>query len=359
MNFNFKHHILQMDRYQTSEGRDLERGLRLDRNEKVSTFSQEVLNDIFSSFQGFSLSASPDAASLYEKISGNLNIDKDHIFVTAGITEGIRILYDLYTQEGDNVICLDPTYPMYWIYAEMYKVEYRKFTYNKTSLKPNDKSLYDQIDDKTKIVFIPNPNLPIESCFSVNEINKIAAICMKKNILLVIDEAYYYFGAPTVLDLVKDFKNLIVFRTFSKAYGLAAIRLGFMVGDPELINYFSKSRSIVESNTLSMQVAEYFIDHQELREGHVQEVKQGAQYIHQELEKLGLRYYGGELTNGLVIFLESGEDSNKIVLFMEQQNIYIRGSFESPFENVIRISLGSLEAMEKFIYYLKVYMEDK
>ena len=132
-----------------------------------------------------------------------------------------------------------------------------------------------------------------------------------------------------------------------------------MVGDPELINYFSKSRSIVESNTLSMQVAEYFIDHQELREGHVQEVKQGAQYIHQELKKLGLRYYGGELTNGLVIFLESGEDSNRIVLFMEQQNIYIRGSFESPFENVIRISLGYLEAMEKFIYYLKVYMEDK
>ena len=81
-----------MVRYQTSEGRDLERGLRLDRNEKVSTFSQEVLNDIFSSFQGFSLSASPDAASLYEKISGNLNIDKDHIFVTAGITEGIRSL---------------------------------------------------------------------------------------------------------------------------------------------------------------------------------------------------------------------------------------------------------------------------
>ena len=125
-----------MVRYQTSEGRDLERGLRLDRNEKVSTFSQEVLNDIFSSFQGFSLSASPDAALLYEKISSNLNIDKDHIFITAGITEGIRILYDLYTQEGDNVICLDPTYPMFRIYAEMYKVEYRKFTYNKTSLKP-------------------------------------------------------------------------------------------------------------------------------------------------------------------------------------------------------------------------------
>ena len=132
-----------------------------------------------------------------------------------------------------------------------------------------------------------------------------------------------------------------------------------MVGDPELINYFSKSRSIVESNTLSMQVAEYFIDHQKLREGHVQEVKQGAQYIHQELKKLGLRYYGGELTNGLVIFLESEDESNRIVLFMEQQKIYIRGSFESPFENVIRISLGSLEAMEKFISYLKVYMENK
>jgi len=357
MDFSFKHHIQQMDRYQTSEGRDLEVGLRLDRNEKVSTFPQEILDDVFSSFQGFSLSASPDAASLYEKISDDLNMEKDHIFVTTGITEGIRVLYDLYAQEGDNVICLDPTYPMYWIYAEMYKIEYRKFTYNESTLKPDYESLYNQIDNKTKIVFIPNPNLPIESCFSIDEIKKIASICMEKNVLLVIDEAYYYFGAPTVLDLIKDFKNLIVFRTFSKAYGLAAIRLGFMVSNPELINYFSKSRSIVESNTLSMQVAEYFLEHPVLRESHVQEVKQGAQYIHQELKKLGLRYYGGEFTNGLVIFLKSGEDSNKIVLFMEQQKIYIRGAFEAPFENVIRISLGSLEAMEKFIYYLKIYLD--
>ena len=104
---------------------------------------------------------------------------------------------------------------------------------------PKLDSLYDKLDRDTRFVFIPNPNLPIESCFSIEKIKEIAEICRKNHTMLVIDEAYYFFGAPTVMDLVENYENLIVFRTFSKAYGLAGLRIGFMVSQPQNINNIS------------------------------------------------------------------------------------------------------------------------
>jgi len=356
MDFFVKPHIKKLERYQTSIGRDLDQGVRLDRNEKVSDFSKKEINDILSIFNNYSLSASPEAFSLYHKIAKSLNISKDNIFVTCGITEGIRILYDFCTNPGDNVICLDPTYPMYWIYANMYEVKYRKISYNSRSLVPDMDTLYDQMDEKTRFVFIPNPNLPIESCFSVDDIRNILEKCRSNNTMLVIDEAYYFFGAPSVLKLINQYENLIVFRTFSKAYGLAGLRIGFMVSQTQNIDKISKSRSLVESNTLSMQIAEYFLEHTEFLDQHVQEVKEGSSFIQKELTQLGLRWYGGNYTNGILIYLKSKKDSEDFVAYLKKKKIYIRGSFEPPFESTVRVSIGAKSKMEVFVNGLKEWL---
>ena len=126
-----------------------------------------------------------------------------------------------------------------------------------------------------------------------------------------------------------------------------------MVSQPQNIDYLSKSRSIVESNTLSMQIAEYLIDHPELRDEHIKEVKEGSMYLQEELDKLGLRWYGGNFTNGILIFLKSKEDSDNLVSFLGEKKIYIRGAFEPPFDCCIRVSLGPKPQMGKFIQSLK------
>ena len=356
MEFFIKPHIKKLKRYQTSLGRDLDHGIRLDRNEKVSDFSKEVMDDIFGIFKNYSLSASPEALPLYHKIADTLNISENKIFVTCGITEGIRILYDFCTNPGENVICLDPTYPMYWIYADMYQVEYRKMSYDTDSLAPDMNTLYSQLDEKTRFVFIANPNLPIESCFTVDEIRNIAEKCRKNNTVLVVDEAYHYFGAPSVLELIEEYENIIVFRTFSKAYGLAGLRIGFMVSQTKNIDNISKSRSLVESNTLSMQIAGYFLEHSEHRDRHVQEVKEGSAYLQEQLNKLELRWYGGNYTNGILIFLKDKEASSNFVAYLRERGIYIRGSFDAPFEATIRVSIGSKDYMEKFITSFKKWL---
>lgn len=356
MKKHFKPHINNIVRYQTSIGRDLEKGLRLDRNEKVSNFPSEVSADIFNRFKSYSLSASPDPNTLYQKIAMSLGIQKEKIYITNGITEGIRILFETLTNPGDNVVVLDPTYPMYSIYARIYQNEYRKFGFKK-DLSPDWDSLYQGIDESTTMVMIPNPNLPIENMFSIEEVRHIADKCKENQAVLVIDEAYHYFGASSVLELIDDYENLVVMRTFSKAYGIAGIRLGFMISSVENIQYLSKTRSLVESNTLSMEVAAYMLDHPELLQEHVREVKEGAQYIQKELTKLGFRWFGGNFTNGILIFLNNENETKDLVEWLKGKNIYIRGAFEPPYNICVRVSIGPKEIMKIFADAFRNWLE--
>lgn len=354
----FKPHIDNLVRYQTSFGRDLNEGLRLDRNERVSNFSPAVFEDILNKFKSYSISASPDTDVLYRKIAKFLDIPKEMIYITSGITEGIRILFETLTNPGENVIVLHPTYPLYSIYAKMYQIEYRKFGFKK-DLSPDWDSLYRSIDDKTTMVMIPNPNLPVECMFSVEEIRCIADKCREHSAALVIDEAYHYFGAPTVMKLIDEYDNLVVMRTFSKAFGLAGIRLGFMISTLENIRYLSKTRSLVETNTLSAGIAEYMLDHPQYMYDHVQEVKEGGKYLQDEFTKLGLRWFGGNYTNGILIFLKNEDETGSLIDYLKKRKIYIRGAFEPPYNICIRVSIGQREMMEIFIKALKCWLEQR
>lgn len=345
-------------RYQTSLGRDLDHGLKLDRNEKVSNFSEDVIADIFKKFPPYSLNVSPESDVLYQKISQSLGIPKEKIYITNGITEGIKLLFETLTNPGENVIVLNPTYPMYSIYAQMYQTKYCKFGY-KADLSPDWESFYSNISNDTALVMIPNPNLPIESMFTLEEVRCIADKCKEHEAILVIDEAYHYFGAPTVLGLIDEYKNLVVMRTFSKAYGLAAIRLGFMASSAENIQYLSKTRSIVESNAFSMGIAEYLLDHPELMQNHVREVKKGSKYLQNELTKLCFRWHGGNFTNGMLVFLDNHDDANDLIENLKKRKIYIRGAFEPPYDSCVRVSIGPQKIMEIFIDALRDWMKRK
>lgn len=358
MKKHFKEHLKQLTRYQTSVGRDLEHGIRLDRNERVSDFSPEVLADVLAQFKGYSLPISPDSESLYKAIAANLQMPRESIYIVGGITEGIRILYETLSKPGDNVVSLDPTYPFYAIFPKIFQVEYRKFGF-KPDFSLDWDSLYRNIDDQTVMVTIPNPNLPIESVLTVDEVRDVARKCAQHGAALVIDEAYHYFGAPTVLDLIKEFDNLVVMRTFSKAYGMAGMRLGFMVSRPDNIEYLSKTRSLVESNTFSMAIAEYMLNHLELRDEHVRQIQEGRAYVKGALAGMGAKVFGGDLTNGMLIFLETPEQSKDLVAFLRERKIYIRGNFEPPCDACVRVSIGERSAMEKFIAGFETWLGEK
>ena len=356
MKSHFKPHISAMNRYQTSTGRDLEAGLRLDRNERVADTGHETLSEIWASLPPYILNVTPDIGALYEKIAAEHGVGRDKVYIGQGITECTRFMYETLTNPGENVVVLDPTYPMYWIYAEMFQVEYRKFTYG-ADHKPDWDTLYANIDDKTAMVVVASPNLPIESAFDEAEIRKLADYCKAHDVVLAIDEAYHGFGSYSALDLVDSYDNLVVLRTFSKAWGLPAIRLGYMISQPQNIEYVSKTRSLVETNALSLGVAMYALDHQHLRDDHVREVKAGAAYIRGEFDSLGLEWHGGDFTNGITVFFNSPAESKAVYAFMRERKIYIRGSFEPPYDSCVRISIGPVHIMTRFVDALKEWLD--
>ena len=137
---------------------------------------------------------------------------------------------------------------MYQVYSDIFKTKLIKIGYNK-DYKLNRKQLIDIINRKNiKVLFIPNPNQPIEDIISKNEMTKLCKICNKKKILLVVDEAYYMFGAPTAASLIKKFNNIIILRTFSKSLGIPSVRFGFILANKKIISIMNSYRLSYESN---------------------------------------------------------------------------------------------------------------
>ncbi|MCX7177008.1 MAG: histidinol-phosphate transaminase [Proteobacteria bacterium] len=343
----FKKQILEVTRIRTSRGRDLS-GLRLDRNERVSCLPEAIVQEIFRQFKPWDLAAHPEPDAFRQKAAAFVGVTPEQIYILNGITEGIRILFETLCTPTNNVVVLDPTYPMYRVWAQLAGVEYRPFTYDER-LVPDHGTLDASLDGNTAMVMVPNPNLPVESAFTLEELSRIALRCEQNGTALVVDEAYHHFGTESAVGLLARHPNLLVMRTFSKAFGLASIRLGYAVGSAENIAYLSQTRGLVESNTLSLGLGSYMLNHLDIVETHVQEVKNGANYLHEELTKTGVRWHGGLVTNGMLIFLDGPEQSDSLIRFLADRKIYVRGGFGSPFDGAIRVTIGAEYAMREFI----------
>ncbi len=348
MRNRYKPHLLKIMRSRTSVDRDMDEGLCLDRNERVSHFPDGVISDIFRHIPKYAFNAYPDPERFYKKLSGWLKVPASRIYVTNGVTEGMRVIFETLVSPGDQVIIISPTFPMYQIYSEIYQARVHNVGFQE-DLSMDMKGLYNAVNDDTCLVCVPNPNLPVESVLDLPELKRLADKCKKHGAVLIVDEAYYFFGSQTAAGLIDEYDNVIILRSFSKAFGLAGARLGCIMSNDANIEYLSKTRSLVESNWLSMFVGEYMLDHSGIMEDYVKQTKEGAAYVKSELTRMGFKWFGGSVTNGLLIFLNDKAEVDDLLAALKKAKIYIRGSFGQPIENCARLTLGPRPAMEKFI----------
>lgn len=343
-----KKNIVNLKRVQTSTDRDLLKGINLDRNEKVDIFSSRTQKKITNTLSKPIFNSTPDITPLYNELSKFHRVKKENIYITQGITECISHLIFSLIHKDDEVITLNPTYPMYEIIFKLNNVKYKTWNFDK-NFKLNLNSLKKIISKKTKMLFIVNPNLPIEYEFSKKLKKEIYSICRKKNIILVYDEAYFHFGSISEINNTLNQKNTIVMRTFSKAWGLPGIRLGYMITNKKLNSYVSKCRSLVETNGFSYEIAKWALKNKQILNQNVRNIKNGQKYLVNELKKNNFEYFGGETTNSILIKLQSKKLCNNLILFLKKKKIYIRGGFNAPIENFVRVSLGPPKILKKFV----------
>ena len=343
-----KPHLRNIKRIRIPENRDLENGLRLNRNEKVENWGNEIVREIFHNKPDWFLSAYPDSSNLYKKISKYINIDESKIMLTSGMDSGIKTLYEIITEPGDRVGVSGPTYAMYYVYSKIFQTNLTEIQYSLKTLKLDWKQLNDFIDSNPVMLFLPNPNQPIEDALSKDQIAEIAERTKKNKTLFVVDEAYFMFGCESAMDLINEFENLVVLRTFSKGFGVPSIRLGFMVSNEDNMEVLSKTRFAHESNSLRNAVAEYLLDHYDIVDGYVQKVIKGRTYVKEQLANLGIKC-NGENANYLLVDLVNTEKRDKIVEFLEKNLVYVKGNFSSPWDKYMLITVGPMQLMERFV----------
>lgn len=345
--------LKSIDRIRIPESRDLEKGLRLDRNEKVDFWPKDFLINIFSAKPEYFMSVYPEhiIGSFYDKLSNYLKVNRSQIILTSGIDGAIKTLFEVMTSPGDVVGILSCSYAMYKVYSMLFQVSLHEVGY-KRDFTLNFDELDTLLNQKPTILFVPNPNLPIETALSLNELADIAKKAYEKNCLCVIDEAYYMFGCDTAVPLLSEYDNLIILRTFSKGFGVPSIRLGYMVSNEENINILSKTRFAYESNSLSVAVAEYLLDNYDVVKQNVERIVEGRTYVKNELTKLGLKTHGNK-SNFLLIDLQTHEKAKVVVSNLTKKLIYVKGPLKSPWEQYILITIGPINHMKIFVDAMK------
>ena len=340
-----------ISRVRIPENRDLKKGVRLNRNERVENFDTKIISKIFQKTQDYDLGKYPDQSRIYNILSKFLRLKEENLSITSGIDGSIKSIFEIFSDKNDRVGVLSPTYAMYEVYSNLFKTKIYKISYQ--NFKLDRKKLHQVIKDrKVKIIFIPNPNQPIEDNLSFKEIEKICKECKKNKILLVIDEAYHMFGSQTAAKLCLKYENIVILRTFSKSFGLPSIRLGYVIAHKKIIQIFNSYRLSYESNFLSDTVAEYFIKNFSIIKKYNKQIIQGREYLKLELKKLRIQVIGKK-ANFLLINFRNKKILKNILNSLKSNKIYVKSNYKGDLSNCILVTCGNINTMKKLLKIIK------
>ena len=174
---------------------------------------------------------------------------------------------------------------------------------------------------------------------------------------ILLDEAYYGFYKNSYIKYVKNFKNLIIIRTFSKVYGLAGIRLGYLVADPVIARNLFKFKAMYEINSIGCLIIELILKNKKIFNDHIKQISIGKKYFIKELDKLNINHLK---THGNFIHINLDKSINNFEKNLKKKGILVRkGPGVKGYENFQRITLGSKEQMKKVVAILKKYFYNR
>ncbi len=272
-------------------------------------------------------------SELRERLAKKLGKKTNELLIGNGSSELIELVMKAYLEYGELVVSISPTFSMYKLYTIINKGIYEEFPLDNMKTLDVD-GFIDFIKlKKPKIIILSNPNNPTGSTISREDILRIveASDCM-----VILDEAYIEFTDMDIQDSTREYKNLVVLRTFSKAYALAGIRLGYLIGDQETVEYINRVRSPYNINTITQEMGLQALDNEVEIMKNIALIKLERERVFGKLEDLGLAPYP---SGGNFIFFKGIE-----TLFDElvKKKILIR-AFSGDLKGYFRLSIGTKE----------------
>lgn len=321
-------------------------------NENPHALPKQVIQDISEGVKSLNRYPKVDNAILREKIAERLQVQKDQVMVGSGSDEIITLITTLYVKNNENTIMADPSFFRYKQATEMLSGTCK--TVACTDFVHDLDAMRSQIDAKTKVIFICNPNNPTGTFLECEAIDAFLA-SVPKDIKVVVDEAYFDFVYPketrSAITLIGKYKNLIVLRTFSKYFALAGIRVGYAIGDAQIISEINGLRSPYSVNSLAQIAAESVLDNSDYFDTtYYNEMLAEKEYLYQELTGLGVPYLNSQAN---FIFAKFGDDCESWCGLLAEQGIIIRPCRMFGYPDYVRITIGSHAENELLMAELK------
>ncbi|BES59927.1 histidinol-phosphate transaminase [Dysgonomonas capnocytophagoides] len=287
---------------------------------------------------------------LKERVSKIKGVEVDKIFFGNGSDEPIDIVYRVFCEPGkDNVVAIDPSYGMYKVCADINNVEYRQVLLN-DDYSLNADLLLKKVDEQTKLIFLCSPNNPSANILDKSEVLKV--ITSFKGIV-IIDEAYIDFSIENSwLPDLDTYPNLIVLQTFSKAWGLAAIRLGMAFASVEIISYFNKVKYPYNINILTQNFVLEELNKTSLKEEWVKTLIAQREWLNNNLGQVSFveKIYPSDAN----FILVKVKDANKTYNSLVEKGIIVRNRNSiSLCRDCLRITVGTESENKILIESLK------
>jgi histidinol-phosphate aminotransferase len=321
--------------------------LRLDFNENTVGCSPRVIERLKSVLDTGLLTVYPDYARTKAALSTHFRVKPEELLLTNGTDEAIQVLVNTYVDDEDEVITLRPSYAMYRFYAEVAGAKIIEIDYEPPALKFPLPELLAAITPRTRAILIGNPNNPTGTAINLAPIEKILKAAPHAAIL--IDEAYYEFFGVTALSLLWKYPQLFVSRTFSKVYGMAALRMGCLFSQSANVKFLHKAQSPYSVNALAAIAAEAAIADTAYVENYVAEALAAREMLELGLEKLGIGYVPGSANFILGYF---GGRAIEIRDALREKAILVRDrTYEIP--GGVRITVGTREQASRVLSELE------
>ena len=323
--------------------------LRYDMNENPEGLPKEFVDSLLKEITPEFLAIYPEPDRFLRKYAEFVGVKFENLMCTNGSDMAIRYLLETFGEVGKEVVTVSPSFEMYWVNCNILGYKHVPVPYE-PDLSLKIEKVVEAINENTRIVVLLNPNNPVGNVYTDEEFDLVRSKAEQVGALVIVDEAYHYFYSKSFLNKALASPNVVVLRTFSKLMSLAAVRLGVIIGNPELVGYVRNARLTFDVNSFALLFAERLMDRPDVIDGLIKSQQAGKDWLIAELRKRG---YWCRDCMGNFIFIKPRNDAHAVATRLEEMNVLVHPYGNQLLKDFIRVSTGSKTAMSRFLEAFK------
>ncbi len=326
---------------------DLDRSgwLRLDRNERTSLFPPQEFAALLAQLTPYDLIAYANLEPCYSAVAAWLRVAREEVLLAPGSDAAIKALFETYIEAGDEVVVSLPNYAMFSVYTQMFGGREVAWDYGPDRQLDLNR-LPALCNERTRMVVISNPS-HTGTALGLPYLRDWLRQLAERKILAVVDEAYYLFHPDTVVDWIQEFPNLVVVRTFSKAFGLASLRVGVLAACRERIQELSRVRLVHEVDGVAAKIVTYLLAHPGTVDRYVAAVEAGKKLLSRRMPATGCEVYAS--ASNFIFLKPPVHPVERLVAALAERKIAVKGPFSHPsLAGCVRVTVGEPEQMAQF-----------